>query len=552
MMTTKTARYASKWATLGALFLSATAQSQDVCSGTDAIAGTVNSVLEAGARVFVLTSNTPDHNGGGGLYISCNDGDSWHKHPMIGEGGNALIADPIDATTIYAAIGGGFVYVSRDAGASWASKRPVETGNISVTALATRSGGQVLVGMETGQLLESIDYGVTWISISESLPVEPVHAILADAGNSNRLLVAVGNDGVHQSLDGGQFFSRGSFAVSIMPPAYWDVRAMTFAPGDTSIVIVGDSSGLFQSADGGSVFSGMGAVGSVVDTRFGSLDTNTLFVVSEFDGLLRSVDGGQSFTTLKPDLPRSTDWFRRAAQLKSGRLLIGTTVEGVYKTDDDGASWQVAGIEPPSPPAPPPPADVTANLSITIENLNGSAAIEAGGKARFRFVVKNNGPDVSTNTYVRFEWVRPNVNGGTSSKALELSSTNGGCAVGPDVETGCTFGTLDVGQSVTIEFSGTTTTEYIGAHSVTATASNAEGAYSSANGNVSTKKSIACFGDCNDSSTGGGGSFGVMLLAILMLLAGRRLSVRQPGGRKSARAHFVHSDSLRKLIRTRQ
>jgi photosystem II stability/assembly factor-like uncharacterized protein len=509
------------WATLGALFLSATAQSQDVCSGTDAVAGTVNSVLEAGARVFVLTSDTADHIGGGGLYISCDDGDSWHKHPLIGEVGTALMADPIDATTIYAAVGGGFVYVSRDAGASWAAKRPVETGNISVTAFATRSGGQVLVGMGTGGLLESIDYGDTWTLISDSLPAETIHAILADAGNSNRLLVAVGNDGVHQSLDGGQSFSRGSFAGSIMPPAYWDVRAMTFAPADTSIVIVGDSSGLFQSADGGSVFSGMGAVGSVVDIRFGSLDTNTLFVVSKFGGLLRSVDGGQSFTTLKPELPLSTDWFRSAAQLKSGRLLIGTAFEGVYKSDDDGATWQIAGMEAPLPPAPPPPADVTAKLSITIENLNGSAAIEAGGKARFRVVVKNNGPDVSTDTFVRFNWVRPNVNGGTESKALELSSTNGSCAVGPDVETGCMFGTLDVSQSVTIEFSGTTTTAYIGTHSITATASNAEGAFSSANGSVSTKKSIACFGDCNDSSTGGGGSFGLVLLAILMLLAGR-------------------------------
>jgi len=310
MMMSKTARYANKWATLGALFLSVTAQSQDVCSGTDAIAGSVNSVLEAGARVFVLTADSSDHIGGGSLYISCDDGDSWLKHPMIDDGGEG-----------------------------WDAKRPVEQGNISVTAFATRPGGQVLVGLEMGRLLASIDYDAT------------------------------------------------------------------------------------------------------------------------------------------------------------GRI---------------------AGIE--SPP-PPPPAEVTAKLSITIENLNGSAAVEAGGKARFRVVVKNNGPDASTDTYVRFGWVRPTVNGGTSSKALELSSTSGNCTVGPNVETACTFGTLDVGQSATIEFGGTTSTDYIGTHSVTATASNAEGAYSSASGSVSSKKSIACFGDCSDSAAGGGGSVGVMLLAVLMLLA---------------------------------
>jgi hypothetical protein len=528
-MMTKTARYAKTWATLGALLLSATAQSQGVCSGTDAIAGSVNSVLEAGARVFVLTANSMDHIGGGGLYISCDDGDSWYKHPMIGDGGTALMADPMDAATIYAAIGGGFVYVSRDAGESWAPKRLFATGNISVSALATRAGGQVLAGMETGGLLESIDYGNTWISISESVFAERIHVILADAGNSNRLLLAVGDDGIHQSLDGGQSFSPAYFTSLIIPPAYWPVRAMTFAAADASIVIAGSSAGLFQSADGGSVFGGMAPIDDVVDARFGSRDTNTLFAVSEFGGLLRSVDGGQSFTTHKPNLPRSTDWFRRAAQLKSGRLLIGTVFEGVYKSDDDGVTWQIAGIEPPpppAPPAPPPPAQVTANLAITIENLNGSAAVEAGSKAQFRFVVRNNGPDTSTDTYVRFEWVRPTVNGGTSSKALDLSSISGNCTVGPNVETGCTFGTLAVGHSVTIEFSGTTSTDFIGSHSVMATASNAQGAYSSAGGSVSSKKSIACFGDCSDSAAGGGGSVGVMLLAILVLLAGRRVRIR--------------------------
>jgi photosystem II stability/assembly factor-like uncharacterized protein len=520
-MSNTAARYASKWATLGALFLAATAQSQDVCSGSDAIAGSVNSVLEAGARVFVLTADTPSHNGGGGLYISCDDGDSWYRHPMIGDSGNALMADPIDAMTIYAAIGGGLVYVSRDAGTSWVAKRPTETGNVSVTAFAISSIGQVLAGMQTGQLLQSIDYGDTWTAINESLPADKVHAILADTDNSNRLLVAVGNSGVLQSLDGGQSFSPGYLAGALLPPSYWPVRAIAFAPSDTSDVIAGSSSGLFRSVDGGSTFSGMAAIDSVVDIRFGGRDADTLFVVSEFGGLLRSVDGGQSFTTHKPDIPKATVGYRRAAQLNSGRLLIGTAVDGVYKSDDDGATWQIAGIEPPLPPPPPPPAEITAKLSITMENLNGGAPIEAGSRAQFRFVVKNIGPNASTDTYVRFSWFRPSVNGGISSKALELSSTSGSCAVGPNVEAGCAFGTLNVGQSVTITFSGTTTTDFIGSHSVTATASNAEGESSSVSGSVATVKSIACFGDCGDSSAGGG-SCGLVLLSILTLLAGRR------------------------------
>jgi MYXO-CTERM domain-containing protein len=204
---------------------------------------------------------------------------------------------------------------------------------------------------------------------------------------------------------------------------------------------------------------------------------------------------------------------------------MGTALEGIYKSDDDGATWQIAGAQPSDPPPPrplPPPVDVTAKLNVSIEDLNGSAAIEVGTRARFRVTVRNAGPEVSTDTFVHFNWVLPNTND-ASSLAITLSSNAGACIVQRNSDVGCSVGTLAVGQSVTIDFDGTTSTSFIGDHKISVTARNAEGADVVANDSVATKKSVACFGDCSGSSSGGGGSAGLSLLVVLTMLAlGRR------------------------------
>jgi MYXO-CTERM domain-containing protein len=137
---------------------------------------------------------------------------------------------------------------------------------------------------------------------------------------------------------------------------------------------------------------------------------------------------------------------------------------------------------------------------------------------------------VSTNTFARFSWSLPGTGGG-SSKAFNLTSSAGSCVVARDVESGCTIASLGVGQSVTIQFSGTTSTSFIGSHTMSVGATNDEGANVSANGIVSTKKSILCIGDCDDSSSGGGGAGGIPMLAVLLLFAlGRRRQIGSSDG----------------------
>ena len=491
-------------------------QAQDICTSADAVEGRVAAILEAGNRVYVTTYDSGDHPDGGGIYISCNGGDDWHRHADFDDGGGALAVDPTDSATVY--FGGvlGDAWVSRDAGETWVLSRPEEFSNVNVTALAALAGGTVLAGQENGGLKRSADYGATWETIDAAWPSEKIHSILLDPADSNRILISVGDGGIYYSVDGGTSFDQSGWASTLLPPSFWQSRDLEFLPGDASQVFAVGLDGLWQSVDAGNEFSRVPGADEIVDISFGRRDTGALFLVEEFAGLQRSDDNGVTLNTYTPNLPRATDWYTRGAQLASGRLLLGTTFEGLWMSDDEGATWQVSGATPSDPPpvVTPPPVSVTANLNLSIEDLNGPDAIEIGTRAKFRITVRNDGPDASTNTFVNFIWVLPNTNDAPSG-AYTLSSSAGSCTTGPNSDDGCDLGTLINGQSVTIDFEGTTSTSFIGTHQLTVTARNAENSEVVANGSVATKRTVACIGDCDDGGSGGG-SFSIWLLLLLL------------------------------------
>lgn len=490
------------------------------CGTSVSVEGTVNDILEAGSRVFAVTSNSGDHPRGGGLYISCNGGDTWFRHPELDPGGGAIASDPVDPNTIYVSVGGGFVYVSRDAGETWNSRRPVEIGKIGMSALTALAGGRLVAGTETGEILWSIDYGLNWTSRSLPIPNSPIRKILVDPDNINRVLVTIGDEGIFHSLDRGESFEHSLVAGVSMPVAYWDIADLAFEPSNRSQVYAAGPVGLSQSVDGGYTFSGIPGADNIVDISFGRRDTNMMFVVSEYSGVLRSSDGGQSFALLAPDLPGATDWFKSAQQLDGGRLLVGTAAYGIFKSDDDGETWQGAGTPPPTPPTQTRPPEVTANLYVTIKNPDGNKTLEAGTDARLRIEVRNNGPEPSTETFAHFIWSLPGT-GDTRSAAFTLSGNKGSCAVTSIRDAGCMIGALGVGESAQIEFRGSTSTGHIGTHTMTVHASNAQNAAAVVGESVATKKTILCIGDCGGKSSGGGGAADLLLFAALLVFTPR-------------------------------
>ena len=80
----------------------------------------------------------------------------------------------------------------------------------------------------------------------------------------------------------------------------------------------------------------------------------TVLVAQTATGLLRSIDDGNTFTRIDLGLPRSglgklrlVDWALSAADLSRVYALVGKPgQERLYRSDDDGETWRVAGRLP--------------------------------------------------------------------------------------------------------------------------------------------------------------------------------------------------------------
>ncbi|HWT07037.1 MAG TPA: hypothetical protein VN224_14835, partial [Xanthomonadales bacterium] len=118
---------------------------------------------------------------GAGILRSNDGGASWNTlctSPFVGQGFYDLRVDPGNSNHMLAATTGG-LYVSSDAGVTWAQRRNVKTWSISI-APAGGAGAEILAASSDG-LFRSTDGGTTWTAVA--LPGSP--------GSFNRLAVSI-------------------------------------------------------------------------------------------------------------------------------------------------------------------------------------------------------------------------------------------------------------------------------------------------------------------------------------------------------------------------
>jgi photosystem II stability/assembly factor-like uncharacterized protein len=214
---------------------------------------------------------------------------------------NDLAFQPGSSQVLYAAVDGG-VYKSRDAGASWAS---------------TGSG----LDARSATLSVAVD------------PVRPQTVYAAQSG------------GIFRSIEGGQVWSltkvRSAYQVAVHPRSSGAVFAATVT-------------GLYRTADGGATWSrltqGLPKSYSATLIAFDPLSERRLYawVQTQFDApvgkIYRSTDGGASWQALRRGPQANQRIFAFAVDpLHRGTLYAGTNL-ALYKSVDDGISWQPAGV----------------------------------------------------------------------------------------------------------------------------------------------------------------------------------------------------------------
>jgi photosystem II stability/assembly factor-like uncharacterized protein len=196
-----------------------------------------------------------------------------------------------------------------------------------VAVLAAMAGGAFLLGKNAAQ------QGSEGPAASIGLPdTADYHSLLVAPADPGHILLGT-HAGLYESVDGGRSWRRVALAGQ---------DAMNMAHSEGSTVWTAGHNVLAKSADGGETWSNvrpdglpsLDVHGFAVDPRDG-----TLWAAVAGEGLYRSTDGGASFELVSEEVGGNV---MALAVTADGRLLAGDMEQGLLASESDGRDWRVA------------------------------------------------------------------------------------------------------------------------------------------------------------------------------------------------------------------
>jgi photosystem II stability/assembly factor-like uncharacterized protein len=228
--------------------------------------------------------------------------------------------------------------------ARWRSIGP-EGGYVSALSFAPSDSSVAYAGTQGGGVFRSGDGGSSWSAVNNGLGNLMIVSLAVDPSNS-ALVYAGTSGGLYKTTSGGASWRRlplGSF------PSITVVLSLRINPASPNVVYASFSdaalnSGVFRTDDGGSHWTkrDAGLPGGVSALDLDPDHPDTLYGVNGSSSgaaiplLYKTTDGGGSWTLL-PGL-KATQIFAFARQRSTGTLYV-STLEGLFATRDEGATW---------------------------------------------------------------------------------------------------------------------------------------------------------------------------------------------------------------------
>jgi photosystem II stability/assembly factor-like uncharacterized protein len=267
----------------------------------------------------------------------------WVRVPVAGADVTAIAVDPFRPDSVFCGTSRGNVYRSTDGGRSWDATRP---GNqfpgyvVSTLKTDVRTPGRLwaaLSGTGRGALLAlSDDDGAEWTILARWDRSVDARAFAQSPGDP-QLLACGGDDGVFLSRDGGQSWKPTGEGIAGLAL----VQSLAFDPADASTLYAGTYRQAFRTRDAGRTWSRI-ANGMVLDATVYSFDFDphdaSRVWASTCGWVYRSDDGGDRWTRFTAGFTN-----RRTPVVhldpKSPSVLYAGTVGGLHRSDDGGKSW---------------------------------------------------------------------------------------------------------------------------------------------------------------------------------------------------------------------
>ncbi len=319
--------------------------------------------------LLVTAGDTIIAGGKGTSNISVDHGASWS--PGISYGWHwDVYAD--GGGSFYAGNNTGIVFRSADRGANYESVTKVHHAIFNEIQESDRGG--ILAGTGNSGIIESTDQGATWQDRNTGLTANNVVDILsADAG-----IFLATEEGAYQSTDGGASWIRrvtdesgvnyramgigsngrlfgsagGLVTISDDHGATWHYADSTlteswadcFGFGPNNTVYACFWNGIFRSLDGGDTWTEIGRIEETEKQVLHVTSAGSIIIGTRKDGVFRSTDGGNSFIQV-PDAGWDFDDHTAIIDASNGDLLLAS-FDGVFRSSDDGASWNMLGAVP--------------------------------------------------------------------------------------------------------------------------------------------------------------------------------------------------------------
>ena len=263
------------------------------------------------------------------LYRTSDRGRTWSRIGTLPSGPTAILIDPSNPLTIYAASFGQGIFKSSDGGVNWTT---INTGlgslGIRVLALDLSSTSKLFATTATGGVFKTIDGGASWETANVGLEGLEVFGLALDPTNGSVAYVgatqssSLAGRGIYKTVNSGASWSRILDGAVPYFLAIHPARPSTiYAAGETGF------GGMRKSVDGGANWTPAGAGLPAFYILSGlALDPqapDTLYLLL-YGAVFRSTDGASSWGSFSEGLLWASPGFSIAVSSGGNSLYLAT------------------------------------------------------------------------------------------------------------------------------------------------------------------------------------------------------------------------------------
>jgi photosystem II stability/assembly factor-like uncharacterized protein len=290
---------------------------------------------------------------------------------LAGSGAQCLALDPADPETVYVGLRGGGVRRTTDGGRTWVDCGLPEPGVFSLAV--SGADGAVYAGTEPSRLFRSDDRGDSWRELEAllelpsrptwSFPPRPwtshVRWIAPHPGVAQLILVGIELGGLMRSLDGGESWE------DHRPGAQRDVHSLAWHPDRRGSAYEAGGGGAAFSDDAGETWHAadegrdrhytwsVAVEPNVPDLWYVSASTGPFAAHGRGDPQARIYrrEGDEPWRALSGGLPEPLPAMPYALVATEGRLFAGLSDGQIWESGDCGDTWQHLRLDGASIPA---------------------------------------------------------------------------------------------------------------------------------------------------------------------------------------------------------